>query len=81
MVRPMVHSIKHYVQTSISSITGGAETNVIVALGVIGPDANLVNEVKEGSTIKSVYLEHWLKAGEASNSQHAHTQHTHITHL
>ncbi len=67
MVRPMVHSTKHYVQTSITSIAAGAVGNVTIADAVSVNDKNLVNEVVEGSTIKAVYLEHWLKAGVASN--------------
>jgi len=68
MVRPMVHSTKHYVQTSISSITGGAEGEVVIVSAVAVSDKNTASEVEEGSSIKAVYFEHWLKAGEASNS-------------
>lgn len=64
----MVHSTKHYVQTSISSITGGAVGVIIIANAVPVGDKNLASEVEEGNSLKAVYIEHWIKAGEASNS-------------
>ncbi len=67
MVRAMVHSTKHYVQTSISSIVGGAAANVTVLDAVNVVDKNSLTEVEEGSTVKAIYFEHWLKAGAASN--------------
>ncbi len=67
MVRPMVHSTKHYVQTSISLVTGGAKAEVSVIDAVAVSDKDALNEVEEGSSVKAVYFEHWLKAAEASN--------------
>ncbi len=67
MVRPMVHSQKHYVQTSVSSITGGLKSDITIVNAVAVGNKNLPTEVEEGSTVKAIYFEHWLKAGEASN--------------
>ncbi len=67
MVRPMVHSTKHYVQTSVSSITGGLSANVTIVDSVAVGSKNTPSEVEEGSSVKAIYFEHWLKAGEASN--------------
>ncbi len=67
MVRPMVHSQKHYVQTSIASILGGATLGVVLVDAVAVSDKNSVSEVEEGSNVKAIYCEYWLKAGEASN--------------
>ncbi len=67
MVRAMVHSTKHYVQTSVSSIVGGAKGDIIFATAVPVSSKNAGNEVEEGNTIKAIYVEHWIKAGEASN--------------
>ncbi len=61
MVRPMVHSTKHYVQLPINVIaTGIREVNQIVT-AVQSTVANLATEVEEGSTIKAVYFEMWLQ--------------------
>ncbi len=67
MVRPMVHSNKHYVQTSIATITGGQSSNISLVQSVAVANKDSVFEVEEGSTIKAVYVEHWWKAGSASN--------------
>ncbi len=61
MVRPMVHSRKHYVQFPITQITTGALGSVRLALSVEETAANLANEVAEGSTIKAIYVELWLQ--------------------
>ncbi len=61
MVRPQVHSTKHYVQLPINQIaTGTRETNVIVSAQE-STVANLATEVREGSSIKAVYFEMWLQ--------------------
>ncbi len=59
MVRPMVHSRKHYTQITLSTATTLARNNEILALGVALQDANTGNEVVEGSTIKAIYFEMW----------------------
>jgi len=61
MVKPVVHSVKHYVQLPINQIlTGTREANTI-AFGVLSNVANLSTEVIEGSIIKAVYFEMWLQ--------------------
>ncbi len=68
MVRPMVHSIKHYVQTSLATVAAGTP-NTISLVASVAPDAvNLVNEVQEGSSVKAIYIEHWLRAGSTTGS-------------
>ncbi len=62
MVRPMVHSTKHYVQTSITTVPNDAVLNIIVASSVQVVDKNGVAEVEEGSSIKAVYVEMWAKS-------------------
>ncbi len=64
MVRPMVHSKKHYVQNSLETILGSAVETKTIAISVETVDVNLANEVTEGSTIKAVYFEQWMRAGD-----------------
>ncbi len=61
MVRPMVHSTKHYVQLPITSVATGVQDQNTIVLAVEGTLANLATEVSEGSTIKAVYFEMWLQ--------------------
>ncbi len=62
MVRPMVHSTKHYVQQSIGTSVPGTETHTVIAEGVAVANKNLVHEVEEGTSIKAIYLELWLRS-------------------
>ncbi len=68
MVRAQVHSTKHYVQQSLATVTGGAQTNVLIAQGVSAPSANLGNEVREGATVKAVFIEMWVRSSSATPS-------------
>ncbi len=68
MVRPMVHSTKHYVQQSIGTTVVGTPTQTDIAVGVAVPDKNNVTEVEEGSTVKAIYLEMWLRSAATAGS-------------
>ncbi len=60
MVRPMVHSIKHYVQYPIDQITTGTLQNILIANAVEQSSSNIATEVQEGASIKAVFFELWL---------------------
>ncbi len=66
MVRPMVHSTKHYVQNSIATIVAGAKLDIIIADAVAAPDKNLNFEIEEGNSVKAVYVEEWIRSSEVS---------------
>ncbi len=66
MVRPMVHSIKHYLQFSIETVTGGAVVTKGLATGVAAVTAD--NHVLNGSTVKAIYVEIWARAGSTTPS-------------
>ncbi len=65
-MRAPIHSVKHYVQTSLATVTGLALLNTNLVVAVEGPSANLVNEVVEGAIVKAVYVELWVRASGAS---------------
>ncbi len=56
----MVHSNKHYVQISRSSLATVTRVSVDLVLAVESTVANAVDEVAEGATVKAVYIELWL---------------------
>jgi len=61
MVRPMVHSTKHYVQLPITQIlTGVRQQNIIVSAVTVG-DKNTPSEIEEGSSVKAIFFEMWLQ--------------------
>ncbi len=69
MVRPMVHSTKHYVQFGRYTIGPGLAVSQDIAIAVESTVANAVDEIQEGSTLKAVYIELWLlDAGAGGNS-------------
>ncbi len=61
MVRPMVHSIKHYVQFPFNDIGTGAKEALAIITAVAVQDQNIASEVKEGASIKAVFFEFWLQ--------------------
>ncbi len=66
MVRPMVHSTKHYVQTSIATIVAGAKLDISLVVAVDVGAKNLPTEVEEGNTVKACFNEYWIRSSEAS---------------
>ncbi len=68
MVRPMVHSTKHYVQQSIGTVIVGTNENETFATAVAVEDKNAVSEVEEGATIKAVYVELWIRSAATAAS-------------
>ncbi len=66
MVRPMIHSTKHYVQQSIGTVVVGTNKNEFLATAVEVSQKNIVNEVEEGALVKAVYLELWIRSAATS---------------
>jgi len=65
-LRPIIHSVKHYVQKTLTTVTTGVTNSELIVSGVESTTANLVNEVPEGSIVKSVFIEMWA-IGSVSN--------------
>ncbi len=57
-----IHSEKHISQISLSSISAGTASGVEVVKAVAVADKNLVKEVTEGSLVKAIYFEIWVKS-------------------
>ncbi len=68
-MKPVIHSVKHIVQTPISQIATGARENILIFAAVESTVANAATEVEEGSIVKAVYVEMWLQ--NQSNLGHA----------
>jgi len=59
-LKPIVHSQKHYVQQSRSSI-GTVSIGILDIIDAVQSTvANLVDEVVEGANIKAVFVEMWI---------------------
>ncbi len=59
-MRPLIHSTKHYVQMSRSTVLTVAANNEDLAHSVTVPNKDAVDEVEEGASVKAVYIELWL---------------------
>ena len=59
-MRPVIHSIKHIVQQSRSTVATVSIANIDIALSVEPSAVSDVDEVIEGSVIKAVFVELWL---------------------
>ncbi len=55
-----IHSTKHYVQTSLSTVAAGALLTTVLINGVSILNKNLVSEVEEGASVKAIYIELWV---------------------
>ncbi len=73
MVRPMVHSTKHYVQWTIGTTAAASITTNSISLAVAVVDKNATHEVEEGNSIKAVYLELWIRSAATAASSFVFT--------
>ncbi len=67
MLAPII-SVKHYVQKTNASIASGSAVSVIVVAAVANSALPTnTSHVKEGSIVKAIYLEFWLKGNGAAD--------------
>ncbi len=66
MVKPKVHSEKHYVQFSLSTLTAGNIDAKTPIAAVAIQDKNASGEVREGSDVKAIWVEYWLQTNDSS---------------
>ncbi len=59
-MKPIIHSQKHYVQQSRSSLATVSKVGIDIIIARESTSANLVDEVVEGSTVKAVFVEMWI---------------------
>ncbi len=68
MLAPIV-SIKHYVQQTNTSVASGAELLFSVVVGLANTTLpTATNHVLEGSIVKAIYVEFWIKGKGASDT-------------
>ncbi len=60
-MKPIIHSVKHYIQFPIDQIPTGTRQNIVLVEAVESTSANLATEVEEGTSIKAVFIELWLQ--------------------
>ncbi len=65
-MRAPIHSIKHYVQNSLETVTGGAVVHKTLIAAEKLLSVNATNEVIEGAIVKAIFIEQWVRAGETT---------------
>ncbi len=60
MVRPVINSIKHYVQVPIVTVASGATATQGIANAAAAPANTATSDVNIGCLIKAVYAEIWV---------------------
>ncbi len=65
-MKPIVHSNKHYVQMSLTTVGAAAEVDTVFIDSVAVGAKDSVFEVEEGATVKAIFVELWL-IGTVSN--------------
>ncbi len=65
-MRAPIHSNKHYVQRSLTTVLAGAIDNEILAVAVDSPATGNATHVATGAVIKAVFIELWVRSQEVS---------------
>jgi len=61
-MRQIINAIKHYVQFENTEIANGTRRNMVAVTAVGQADVAATDEVVEGSVIKAIFLEIWVKS-------------------
>ncbi len=65
-MRAPIHSIKHYVQRSLSTVLASNVEAFSIANAVESTTANLADEIREGSIVKAVFVEMWVRTQDTA---------------
>ncbi len=67
MLAPLV-TIKHILNKENATINSGARLNIELVQGVVQTGVSSVTDVVEGSLVKTVYIEIWLKSNASAGT-------------
>jgi len=66
-----IHSVKHYVQTSLSPVLGGNVLDVTLVRSVEAPTTS--SAVREGALVKAMFIELWVLTQETATGSFVFT--------
>ncbi len=64
-----INTVKHYVAQTNTSVASGGILNVKLVDAVVAPATANAFDVKQGSVIKAVFVEFWIGADGATNTE------------
>ncbi len=65
-MRPKVHTEKHIVQHSVTNVSFGSTTNLVIVDAQAEPTG--ITQVREGAIVSAVYIELWIAGTDAQPS-------------
>ncbi len=65
-MKPVITTKKHYVQISLTTVLAGANLNTELVRAKALLDVNTSAEIVEGSVVKAVFVELWVRAGDTA---------------
>ncbi len=68
-MRPVIHSNKHYVQTSLTTVAASAKVDIVLIDAVPVANKDSVFEVTEGAIVKAIFIELWCLGASANATQ------------
>ncbi len=68
-MKPVIHSTKHYIQTSLTTAATGTKVDITLIDSVRTVDKDVVFEVEEGALVKAIYIEMWVLGDTANATQ------------
>ncbi len=63
-MKPIIQSEKHYVQSSLFTVTASTITDILVSFAK--ETAAGANEVRVGTLVKAIYIEYWVRTQSTS---------------
>ncbi len=67
MVRPVIHSEKHYIHDALFSLAAGALTSRTLLTAVVVASKDAAAEVVEGSIVKAIHIQYSLVSNTADS--------------
>jgi len=67
-LQPVINTEKHYGQLTLSTVAFGAVSNGVLISAVAVSDKDSAEEVEEGSTVKTIFVERWITSDDAAQS-------------
>ncbi len=65
-MRAPIHSNKHYIQKSLTTVVAGNVDNIVLAVATDVVASGNATHIITGAIIKAVYVELWVRSGEAN---------------
>ncbi len=63
-----INSVKHYIPAENSTIASGVRRSLVLVDAVVAPASSNTFDVKEGSIVKAIFIENWIKSNASAGT-------------